>query len=122
MISFLAAFLPPVFFLVLWVLIIRKRGLEFRYLVQSGIETLAAVVKKLRLRSGGRRTALVYEFADPKGAAHRRRVFVTREVYDSVQEGSPVAVMYLAKKPSVNALKSDVEQARKALVRPRGGP
>jgi hypothetical protein len=35
MLSFLAAFLPLVFFLVLWVVIVRKRGLEFQQLVNT---------------------------------------------------------------------------------------
>jgi hypothetical protein len=48
---------------------------------------------------------------------HSRRSVVSRELYDSLEVGSPVTVVYLPDRPSVSGLLSDVEDARRALER-----
>ena len=110
----LAAALPVILVLVLWVLLVMKRGKEFKQLIDSGVETPALVVKRRTFnRKGGRNRALTYEFTDPTGTTQRRRAFVTAKVFEASPEGTAVMIVYLPEKPSVSALKGDVELLKK---------
>ncbi|HEX5036329.1 MAG TPA: hypothetical protein VFX30_04150 [bacterium] len=118
MISFLLPFLLIALSIACWLFVVVKRGTEFKKLVASGVETLATITVKTTVRMGKkRRPALTYEFTDPTGTAHKRRVFVTNAVYERFQEGGAVPVVYLPEKASVNALKWDVEDAKGALTK-----
>jgi hypothetical protein len=44
-------------------------------------------------------------------------VYVTDSIYSRFEEGGAVSVVYLPEKPSVNALKSDVDDAKGALAK-----
>jgi hypothetical protein len=112
----LAAALPVILVLVLWVLLVVKRGKEFKQLIASGVETPALVVERRTFnRKSGRSRALTYEFTDPTGTTRRRRAFVTSKVFEASPEGTAVTVVYLPEKPSVSALKGDVELLKKNL-------
>lgn len=118
MLSFLITFGLIGLSIGLWIFFVAKRGFEFKKLCESGLETKATIVTKTSVRVGKkRRPALTYEFNDPMGTTQRRRVYVTQAVYDLSQEGASTAVVYLPEKPSVNALKSDVDAARRALAK-----
>lgn len=118
MLSFFLTFALIALCIGAWLALVVRRGMEFKNLVSSGVQTQAAVTAKTMVRMGKkRRPALTYEFTDPRGTIQKRRVFVTDSVFANFQEGGAVPVVYLPDKPSVNALKSDVDDAKSALAK-----
>jgi hypothetical protein len=96
-----------------------RRGFEMRRLATEGVETSGTVTRKVTFRGRGshRRYQITYAYHDAFGREHSRRSVVSRELYDSLEVGSPVTVVYLPDRPSVSGLLSDVEDARRALER-----
>ncbi len=92
-----------------------RRGFEMRRLATEGVETTGTVTRKLLFRRN--RCQIKYAYCDSFGKDYHHTSFVSRELYDSLEVGSPVKVVYLPSRPSVSGLLSDVENARRALGR-----
>ena len=86
-----------------------------RRLATEGTETTGTVTRKLLFRRN--RCQIKYSYHDAFGREHHHASFVSRELYDSLEVGSPVEIVYLPSRPSVSGLLSDVEDARRALQR-----
>jgi fatty acid desaturase len=92
-----------------------RRGLEMRWLATEGVESIGTVRQKSTFRHN--RYQIKYAYQDSFGREHQHFALVPRELYNNLEVGSPVKVVYLPRKPSVSALLSDVEVARRALGR-----
>jgi hypothetical protein len=92
-----------------------RRPFEMRWLATEGVESIGTVIRKTTSRH--RRYQIKYAYQDSFGREHHNAALVSRELYDSLEVGSPVRVVYLPRKPSVSGLLSDVEDARRALGR-----
>jgi hypothetical protein len=92
-----------------------QRGFEMRLLATEGVESIGTVIRKTTFRHN--RYQIKYAYQDSFGREHHRASLVSRELYNSLEVGSPVRVVYLPRKPSVSGLLSDVEDARRALGR-----
>jgi len=90
-----------------------RRGFEMRRLATEGVETTGTVTQKVIFRRG--RCQIKYAYYDSFGKDYHHTSLVSRELYDSLEVGSPVKVVYLPSRPSVSGLLSDVEHARRAL-------
>jgi hypothetical protein len=89
---------------VYWVV---RRGFERRRLAIEGVETTGTVTRKLLFHPD--RCQIKYVYYDAFGKKYHRASFVSRELYDSLEVGDPVKVVYLPSRPSVSGLLSDVE-------------
>lgn len=96
-----------------------RRGFEMRQLAIEGVETTGTVTRKLTFRGKGhlRRYQIKYAHHDAFGREHSRASLVSEELYNSLEVGDPVKVVYLPSRPSVSGLLSDVELARRVLER-----
>ncbi len=97
---------------VYWVI---RRGFDMRRLATEGVKTTGTVTRKLLFRRN--RCQVKYAYHDAFGKEYHHTSFVSRELYDSLEVGSPVKVVYLPSRPSVSGLQSDVLEARRALGR-----
>lgn len=115
--SMLWVLLGFVLFGIAFILIVVRRGLELRRLVEGGVATRGTIEKKWKhTGSGGRSTKrLRYKFMDNEGNTRSRAIIASQSEYDSLEEGDPVTVVYLPGKSGVNALETLVEQARQGL-------
>jgi len=95
------------------IFVIIRRGLEMRRLATEGVETTGTVTRKAIFRRG--QCQIKYTYHDSFGRGYHRASLVSRELYDGLEVGSPVKVVYLPSRPSVSGLLSDVEHARRAL-------
>lgn len=71
------------------------------------METTGTVTRKLLFHPD--RCQIKYVYYDAFGKKYHRASFVSRELYDSLEVGDPVKVVYLPSRPSVSGLLSDVE-------------
>lgn len=118
MIEILVAFLLLVLVVGAMIVLLVKRGLQFRELCEHGVETTGQVVGKRSVKAGpstSRRQKLVYRYTDGAGAAHEHTSVVTWDVYSRYDKGSAIEVVYSAKNPAVSAPKYLVDQAHAAL-------
>jgi hypothetical protein len=92
-----------------------RRAFEMRWLATEGVESIGTVRQKSTFRHN--RYQIKYAYQDSFGREHQHAALVSRELYNNLEVGSPVKVVYLPRKPSVSALLSDVEVARRALGR-----
>jgi hypothetical protein len=97
------------------VYVIIRRTFEMRWLATEGVESIGTVIRKSTFRH--KRYQIKYAYHDSFGREHQHAALVSRELYNNLEVGSPVKVVYLPRKPSVSALLSDVEVARRALGR-----
>ena len=94
-------------------------GQELAELQQFGVETTGTVLKKTTSRTkSGLSRSLKYEYRDQFGVPHTRKVLVTPEAWDSLQEGGTVEVVYSQRKPKVSAPKYLIELMKTAKVTP----
>lgn len=103
-------------FIAMVVLVVR-RGLQMRKLVDDGVPT-TAIAKKVIAHTGAtgmRRSSLHYSFQDSQGKAYQHTVMISPSERDAIQEGGSVDIIYLPDNPKVSALAQSVESARKAL-------
>jgi hypothetical protein len=98
------------------VYVIIRRGFEMRWLATEGVESIGTVTRKVAAFPL-HRFQIKYAYQDSFGREHHNASFVSKDLYDSLEVGSPVRVVYLPRKPSVSGLLSDVEDARRALGR-----
>jgi hypothetical protein len=118
MIGLFIGLLVPVLLVGAMIVLVVKRGLQFRELCEHGVETTAQVVGKRSVKAGSstsRRQKLVYRYTDSAGMTHEHTSVVTWDVYNRYDEGSEIEVVYSAKNPAVSAPKYLVDQARGAL-------
>ncbi len=118
--SFLIGAIIPVLLVGYAVYAIIRRGFEMRQLAIEGVETTGTVTRKMTFGGEGdsiRRYQIKYAYHDASGREHSRASLVSEELYDSLEVGDPVKVVYLPSRPSVSGLLSDVELVRRALER-----
>jgi hypothetical protein len=93
-------------------------GRELLELQQHGVETTGVVIDKVRYRQRGAESRyLRYEYVDPFGRAHRRKVLVTAEAWDTHERGGAIAVIYSARRPRVSAPKYLIDVAARSFER-----
>jgi hypothetical protein len=103
---------------VLYILI--RRAFEMKRLANEGVETKGTVIRKVKFYTGGnRRYQIRYEYSDNFGRKYHNTIWVSGELYDKLEIGDPVDVVFLPSEPSVSGLLSDVELARQALQKKR---
>lgn len=91
-----------------------RRGLQMKQLLQDGVVSSAVIINKTRFNTNpGRRFFVRYEYRDAQGASYSRRSLVTRDFYNQLNEGDRVEVVYSASRPSIAALRADIEVLRK---------
>jgi hypothetical protein len=120
MLSFLMGAIVPLLLVGYAVYTMIRRPFEMRRLAIEGVETTGTVTRKLTFRGKGhgiRRYQIKYAYHDAFGREHSHASLVSQELYDSLEVGDPVKVVYLPSRPSVSGLLSDVELARRALER-----
>jgi len=118
MIEILVVFLLLVLIVGAIIVLLVKRGLQFRELCEQGVEITGQVISKRSVKPGpstSRRQKLAYRYTDSTGAAHEHTSVVTWDVYSRHDDGGPIAIVYSAKNPAVSAPKYLVDQARSAL-------
>lgn len=94
-----------------------RRGYQFRQLLEDGVETTAAVTRKVVSRRRRRRPEsyfLRYEYRDGMGEKRTHQSVVTEEVWNRHVEGGPLDVVYSRSQPAVSAPKYLVDRARSA--------
>jgi len=109
----------PVLFVgyVLYILI--RRAFEMKRLANEGVETKGTVIRKAKFSTGVIRYQIRYEYSDNFGRKYHNTIWVSGELYDKLEIGDPVDVVFLPSEPSVSGLLSDVELARQALQKKR---
>jgi hypothetical protein len=109
----------PVLFVgyVLYILI--RRAFEMKRLANEGVETKGTVIRKAKFSTGVIRYQIRYEYSDNFGRKYHNTIWVSGELYDKLEIGDPVDIVFLPGEPSVSGLLSDVELARQALQKKR---
>jgi hypothetical protein len=109
----------PVLFVgyVLYILI--RRAFEMKRLANEGVETKGTVIRKAKFSTGVIRYQIRYEYSDNFGRKYHNTIWVSGELYDKLEIGDPVDIVFLPSEPSVSGLLSDVELARQALQKKR---
>lgn len=117
-----------VFTAVLWLLLpaaiiytiyrVVRRGYELKALAERGVESRARVTHKQHFRRKGMSSKrLIYAFKGPDGRNYRHRSLISSKEFETVNIDQEIDIVYLPDKPSINASKAMVEQARAALAR-----
>jgi hypothetical protein len=120
--------MSPVFFFVLvpalfiagFIAFAIRRGLQLKQLAGDGVEAAGTVTRKLTFRGRGisqRTYRVLYSYTDEFGSPHRAKTGVSKAVFDDLEEGGPIAIMYSRSRPHVSGPTYQVEQARQALKR-----
>lgn len=101
-----------------------RRGVHFRRLLKDGVETTGTVVSMITFRGKGsaRGRYLRYEYRDAVGRLHSHRSLVSREIWDSVEEGGQIAIVYSSSKPEISAPAYLVEINRAATNKGKDAP
>lgn len=115
--------LVPLLFVVALALVVIRRGVQMKRLVNDGIETTGTVVRKLsfthQIGRGVRR--IRYQYEDRSGRTYSHKSVVTEDVYRGCEVGDPLPIVYSRSKPQISAPKYVVDQSRAALEkRPAG--
>lgn len=92
-----------------------RRGRQFKELLKHGVEAQAMVTDKIRFRSNILR--LIYSFQASGGKSYQHRSMVSNDVFDSVNQGSALDIVYLPENPAVNAPRYLVEQLRAGMAK-----
>jgi hypothetical protein len=88
-------------------------------LANEGVETKGTVMRKAKFSTGVIRYQIRYEYSDNFGRKYHNTIWVSGELYDKLEIGDPVDIVFLPGEPSVSGLLSDVELARQALQKKR---
>ena len=87
-------------------------GRELIELQQYGVATTGVVVDRKSYRQRGAESRYIrYEYTDPFGRKHRRKVLVTPDAWESHQQGGPIDVLYSQRNPTISAPKYLIELA-----------
>ncbi len=95
-------------------------GTELVELRNFGVETTGTVVKKISYATKtGHSRSLKYAYDDQFGARHTRKVLVTSDAWDTLQEGGPIEILYSQRRPKVSAPRYLVDAMKNADVKIR---
>lgn len=100
--------------------LVAKRALEFKQLVEDGVDASARVVDKFRAGravSAARNRHLRYAYRDAQGNEHRHRMQVTSSVWQALEVGDAIDIVYSRSKPHVSAPRYLVDPARAATAK-----
>jgi hypothetical protein len=98
------------------VLMLVRRGAQFKLLLEDGVNATGRVVDKPkfgRVNSSKKYRHLRYRYQDASGNEHVHRAQVTSSVYDAHEVDGPIEIVYSRSKPEVSAPRSLVDAARK---------
>ncbi|MDN3638755.1 hypothetical protein QWY82_08045 [Simiduia curdlanivorans] len=103
--------------LIAMVVLVIRRGLQMRRLVDHGVPATAIANKVIGHTgaTGMRRSFLRYSFEDSAGKPYQNKVMISPAERDAIYEGASVAIIYLPDNPKISALAQSVESARNAL-------
>jgi hypothetical protein len=110
--------LPLVLFTGYALFVVVRRGLEWRELVEEGVDATAVVVRKRRY---SRTFQLAYEYVDPDGVRHSHHSMVVWDVFNRYEVGDEIPIVYARRRPRVSAPRYLVDASREALQRRRTG-
>jgi hypothetical protein len=93
-------------------------GNELIELQQFGVETTGTVLRKRSYKAKGAQSRSVkYEYRDQFGTAHTRKMLVTGDAWEALQEGGPIAIVYSQRRPKVSAPKYLLDVMKNAKAR-----
>ena len=99
--------------------VVARRGLQMKKLVERGIPVVGRVVSRGSRASsgaGGRATHhLRYEFTAADGRTYGHRITVTGAEHESVREGDEIELVYLPDNPKVSAQASMVAMLSRGM-------
>lgn len=98
----------------IWLVLYRERQLG--QLVDDGVDVKGVVVRQ----SGGEHANpyyIRYRYRDGSGQEHEHKIQVIQEFWVNSPEGSRIAVVYSKSQPWISAIKYQVEQTRKTVVK-----
>jgi hypothetical protein len=81
-------------------------GQEYTELREHGVVTTGRVLRKVveSSRHGAGSRYLRYEYVDQFGKTHlRKKMLVTDQAWNTLEEGGPIAIVYSERNPKVNA-------------------
>ncbi|MBL7685653.1 MAG: hypothetical protein JNK65_06440, partial [Deltaproteobacteria bacterium] len=100
-----------IFSIVIYQIITRAK--EMPLLVKEGVIVQAKIVSKSPKKT--RRENIDYEFQDALGKVYRRHITLPLALFDQVQVGDSIEVVYLPQNPKVSSGKYWVDQYRAAM-------
>jgi hypothetical protein len=98
----------------IWLVVHRER--QLKRLVRDGVDVTGVVVRP----SGGHHASpyyIRYRYRDARGRAREHKAQVMQEFWANHPKGSRIAVVYSKSRPSISAVKYQVEQKRTALAK-----
>ncbi len=100
----------------IWLVV--HRELQLKQLVRDGVDVTGVVVRP----SGGQHANpyyIRYRYRDGRGQEREHKIQVRQEFWANHPKGSRLAVVYSKSRPSISAVKYQVEQKRQALAKRR---
>ena len=96
--------------------VVVRRGLQMRRLVENGVPTRARVEKKTRFRGSSNVSSirLKYSFAAGDATRYERTITMSQAESAAYEEGAEIEIVYLPERPQVSAAKAMVELARRS--------
>ena len=98
----------------IWLVV--HRELQLKQLAHDGVDVKGIVVRQ----SGGQHTDpcyIRYRYRDGSGQEREHKIQVMRDFWAKHPTGSRIAVVYSKSRPSISAVKYQVEQKREALAK-----
>jgi hypothetical protein len=98
----------------IWLVVHRER--QLKQLAHDGVDVKGIVVRQ----SGGTHADphyIRYRYRDGRGQEREHKIQVIQEFWVNHPKGSPIAVVYSKSRPSISAVKYQVEQKRKAFAK-----
>jgi len=98
-----------------WWFIRRGKGMavDMGKLVEHGVDIEAKVVSKTRSERSNR--YLLYSFTLENRQSYSKQISPDFKLWDSLNEGDKIPVVYLPENPEVSAIKETVEKVRAAM-------
>ncbi|MFO1518150.1 MAG: hypothetical protein U1F57_00575 [bacterium] len=94
------------------VFLILQRAKELPLLAREGMTTSAKVIWKTPAHTDATRTSLIYEFQDSMGKTYQRNIELPRSLFDALNVGDPLEVVYLPREPKKSSAKYWVDRVR----------
>lgn len=120
--SFITFIVVPVLILGVMMVVVVRRGLQMKLLVQDGVDTMGMVKAKLKHsghKNASRSHRIRYAYLDGNGKAQEHVSMVTADFWRAHEEGGPIDLVYSASRPGISSPKHLVDQCREALERRR---
>ncbi len=90
-----------------------RRGMQFKQLASGGMAGKATILRKYRRKN--KSTRLQYEFTAPTGEVLRHSSVVSKAQFESAREGGEIEIYFLLENPKINAPKYLIDAARQAI-------